>query len=473
VVNPAAQAINFTTSPPGSAAYNSSFTVAATGGASGNAVTFTASGVCSVVAGTTPGSATYTMTNSTGMCSVIANQAGNSNYSAAPTKTITVNASGPLVTVSPSSIDFGTVPQGTITTKTITVTNIGTAAVTINQPFISIVKGGNSNEFVSVNLCPSSLAAGKNCTMTISFVAGPYYTPQTATLQIMDNAPGNPQQVTLSALVLMPQTITFTTNPPANATYKSTFTVAATASSGLAVSYSSSGSCSNSGATYTMTSGTGTCSVIANQTGNSTYAPATQVTKNVSATLATQTISFTTNPSASAVYKSSFTVAATASSGLTVSYSSSGSCSNSGATYTMTNGTGTCSVIASQTGTSNYAAAPIVTKSVTATYAVASLSPTSLSFGTVSSGHSSTAQKVTLSNTGTTPLIISSISFTGTNPGNFVQTNTCPNSSSSLAAGTSCSISVTFNSGGKAVTANLAVTVNTKAGTQTVSLSGN
>jgi len=37
----------------------------------------------------------------------------------------------------------------------------------------------------------------------------------------------------------------------------------------LAVVYTSGGSCSNSGATYTMTSGTGTCSVIANQPGNS------------------------------------------------------------------------------------------------------------------------------------------------------------------------------------------------------------
>ncbi len=122
------------------------------------------------------------MTNSTGTCSVIANQAGNSSYAPATPVTKTVNATGPVVTVSPTSINFGTVPQGSITTKTVTVTNTGNAPVTINQPLISIVHGGNSNEFVSVNLCPSSLAAGKSCIITISFVAGPYYTPQTATL---------------------------------------------------------------------------------------------------------------------------------------------------------------------------------------------------------------------------------------------------------------------------------------------------
>jgi hypothetical protein len=194
----ASQAITFTKSPPASAAYNSTFTVAAAGGASGNAVTFTSSGVCSNAG------ATYTMTNSTGTCSVIANQAGNTNYSAAPQVTKTVNANGPLVTVSPSNINFGTVYQGSITTKSITVTNTGTAPVTVSQPLFSIVQGGNSNEFVSINLCPASLAVGKSCTITISFVAGPYYTPQTATLKIMDNAPGSPQPVALNAMVIDP-----------------------------------------------------------------------------------------------------------------------------------------------------------------------------------------------------------------------------------------------------------------------------
>ena len=197
-VGKAAQTITFTTNPPASAAYNSSFTVAAAGGASGNAVTFTSSGVC------TNSGATYTMINSTGTCSVIANQAGNTNYSAAPQVTKTVSATGPLVTVSPSNINFGTLYLGSASTQNITVTNTGTAPVTINEPLLSIVKGGNSNEFVAVNLCPTPLAAGKNCTITIAFLAGPYYTAQTATLEIMDNAPGSPQPVTLSAAVIDP-----------------------------------------------------------------------------------------------------------------------------------------------------------------------------------------------------------------------------------------------------------------------------
>ncbi len=472
----AAQTINFTTNPPSSAAYNSQFTVGGTA-SSGLAISFTSAGGCTNSATTLNSgvyTSTYTMTSSTVACSVIAGQAGNSNYGA-QTVTKTVAATGPAITVSPTSINFGAVTLGSITIKTVTVSNTGNAAVTISTPFISLLTAGNADEFVIVSLCPSSLAAGKSCTITVSFVAGAYYnTAQTATLEVMDNAPGSPQPVALSATVLQPQKITFSTNPPASAVYNSSFTVAASASSGLAVTYTSSGSCSNSGATYTMTGGKGACSVIVNQAGNSNYAAAGQVTKTVTATLAPQTITFTTSPPASAVFKSTFTVAASGgASGNAVTFTSSGACSNSGATYMMTSGKGTCSVIANQAGNSNYAAAGQVTKTVSATYSLASLSPTSLSFGTVGSGRSSSAQIATLANTGTSPLIISNIGFTGTNPGNFSQTSTCPGSASSLAAGAKCTISVTFNSGGKAVSANLTVTDNTQAGTQSVSLSGN
>jgi MBG domain (YGX type)/Bacterial lectin/PASTA domain len=365
-IQQASQTIKLT-GVPVTAAFNSQFTVGATGGASGNPVLLTSSGSC------TNSGATFTMTNSTGPCSVIANQLGNNDYTPAQTIQI-VNASGPLLTVSPSSIPFGSVTLGSITTRNITVSNIGTAAAAITGPLLSIVKGGNSNEFVAVNLCPTSLAAGKSCTVTIAFVAGPFYTPQTATLEIMDNAPGSPQPVTLSATVLTPQTITLS-GVPAKAAYNSSFTVAATATSGIPVSFTSSGACSNVGAIYTMTSGTGTCSVIANQAGNSTYAAAAQVSKTVSATPISQTITITPSSlPASAAYKSTFTVAASASSGLGVTLTSAGACSVSGSTYTITSGSGTCSVIANQAGNSNYSAAPQVIKTVSATKASQTIS---------------------------------------------------------------------------------------------------
>jgi hypothetical protein len=201
--------------------------VVASGGLSGNAVTFTSSGVCTNVG------ATYKMTNSVGVCSVIANQLGNGNYSAAPQVTKSVNASGGSLIISPSSIDFGTVYQGSVTTRVITVTNAGTAAVTITQPLITIVKGGDDKEFVAVTQCPTNLAVGKSCTISVAFVAGPYYTQQSATLKFMDNAPGNPQPIPLTALVINPLatfnptslnfgTIKHTTTSTANVTLTNT-----------------------------------------------------------------------------------------------------------------------------------------------------------------------------------------------------------------------------------------------------------
>ncbi len=124
-----------------------------------------------------------------------------------------------------------------------------------------------------------------------------------------------------------------------------------------------------------MTSGAGACSVIASQTGDAKYAAAQQVTQTVAATLATQTITFTKNPPASAPYDSLFTVAASATSGLAVSFTSLGACTNSGATYTLASGAGFCSVTASQTGNDNYAAAQQVTETVTAGMTTANVCP--------------------------------------------------------------------------------------------------
>ena len=162
---------------------------------------------------------------------------------------------------------------------------------------------------------------------------------------------------------LTSQTITFTTNAPASAANNSMFTVAASASSGLAVAYTSSGACSNAGATYTMTSGTGTCSVIANQAGNANYAAAAQVTQTVNAGAASQTITFPAIPTQNG--PGTVTLTATASSGLTVSYSvTSGPAMVSGNTLTTT-GAGSVTVQATQAGNASYLAAPPVSQTFT------------------------------------------------------------------------------------------------------------
>ncbi len=100
------------------------------------------------------------------------------------------------------------------------------------------------------------------------------------------------------------QAITVTTHAPRSAVYNTGFSVAATGgASGNAVSFSSAGACSNSGAAFTMTSGTGTCSVKYDQAGDSNYNAATEVTETVTAVKAAQSITITTHAPATAAYQ--------------------------------------------------------------------------------------------------------------------------------------------------------------------------
>jgi hypothetical protein len=76
------------------------------------------------------------------------------------------------------------------------------------------------------------------------------------------------------------QTITVTKSAPSQENTRKIFTVAANAPGG-AVTYSSSGACTNSGATFTTASTNGTCVVKYDQAGNATYNAAQQVTESV------------------------------------------------------------------------------------------------------------------------------------------------------------------------------------------------
>jgi len=100
----------------------------------------------------------------------------------------------------------------------------------------------------------------------------------------------------------------------------------------------------------------------------------------------------------------------------------------------------------------------------------ATLSPTTLTFATQLVGTSSAAQSVTLSNYGTVTLGITSVGFTGADPGDFAQTKAC---GSSVAPGASCTISVTFKpTQGGSRTAMLSITDNAPGSPQSVTLTG-
>jgi hypothetical protein len=79
-----------------------------------------------------------------------------------------------------------------------------------------------------------------------------------------------------------PQTITFTSTPPSPAYYGETYTVAATSTSGLPVTFGPAAMsvCTVSGDTVTLT-GVGTCTVVATQGGNADYLPATPQSQGI------------------------------------------------------------------------------------------------------------------------------------------------------------------------------------------------
>ncbi|WP_198681655.1 choice-of-anchor D domain-containing protein [Kribbella rubisoli] len=93
-----------------------------------------------------------------------------------------------------------------------------------------------------------------------------------------------------------------------------------------------------------------------------------------------------------------------------------------------------------------------------------SISPTALSFGSVATGGASSPQAVTVTNSGTAAAPVSSVATSG----DFSQTNNC---GSSIAAGASCTVNVTFHpTAAGSRTGNL--TVNASGITNTVPLSG-
>jgi len=79
--------------------------------------------------------------------------------------------------------------------------------------------------------------------------------------------------------------------------------------------------------------------------------------------------------------------------------------------------------------------------SLTGTGTSIRLTPTSANFNDQPVGTRSPGKKITFSNKGSVTVKITSISITGTNAGDFAQTNTC---GKSVAAGASCSITITF-----------------------------
>jgi hypothetical protein len=298
-------------------------------------------------------------------------------------------ASGPVAGLSPSALNFGNQAQGTSSAPQIlTVKNTGNAALTVSSIAITGINGG---DFSQTNTCPASpntLAAGANCTISVVFKPSTAAS-ESAAVNISDNAAGSPQVVALQgagvadgvAVSLSPNTLNFGSQAQGTSSAPQTLTIKNTGNATLTIN-----SIAITGANAGDFSETNTC-------------PATLL----AAGSCTVTVIFTPSTAAN----------------------------DSAALSVSDNATGSPQVAALQ-GT-GIASGP-----------AASLSPSSLNFGSQVQGTSTAPQTLTIKNTGNTALTISSIAITGANAGDFSETNTCPASPNTLAPGGSCTVSVVF-----------------------------
>ncbi len=162
-------------------------------------------------------------------------------------------------------------------------------------------------------------------------------------------------------LTLTKQTQTITFAALAGKTYgDAAFTLSATASSSLPMTYTSADPAvaTVSGNTVTIV-GAGSTSITAAQAGDATWEAATPVVQSLTVAKASQTITFAAL-TARAVGDAPFTLGASASSGLTITYISSDTnvATVSGNTVTIV-GAGTTTLTASQGGNANYLAASV------------------------------------------------------------------------------------------------------------------
>jgi len=104
----------------------------------------------------------------------------------------------PQAVLNPTSLSFTTVVNTAAYNQTVTLSNPGTATLSIASVAIG---GANASSFTLVsNACGSTLTAGSSCKITVglsSIVAGTY----AATLTVTDNATSTSQIVTLSGML--------------------------------------------------------------------------------------------------------------------------------------------------------------------------------------------------------------------------------------------------------------------------------
>ena len=342
------QTITFTSTAPGAAAVGGATYTAAATASSGLTVTFTSGSATVCTSGGTNGSV-FTFVGS-GTCIVDANQAGSTTFNAAPQVQQTFGVKNN------QTVSFSTAAPGA---ATVGGANYTPAATATSGLAVTITVDNSSSSVCSISGGAVSFQATGSCVLDANQAGntGFYAAPQVQ--QTFTVGKGS-QAITFSSTV-----------PSAASVGGATYTAAATASSGLTVTFTSGSAtvCTSggtNGSVFTFV-GNGTCIVDANQAGNGNYNAAPQVQQTFGVKHS-QTITFTsTAPGAASVGGATYTPAATATSALAVTISldasSTGCALNAGVVSFTT--PGTCVLDANQAGNTGFYAAPQVQQTFT------------------------------------------------------------------------------------------------------------
>jgi hypothetical protein len=104
-------------------------------------------------------------------------------------------ATTPLVLLSATTIGFPTTNRYNASSANVTLTNGGSSALTLSS--VSVSGATNNNFYVTSNTCTGSIASLGTCSFSVVFA--PTVTgSQSATVNIVSNAPSSPNSISLS-----------------------------------------------------------------------------------------------------------------------------------------------------------------------------------------------------------------------------------------------------------------------------------
>ena len=424
------------------------------------------------------------------------------------TQGIALSGSGiaPQAVLSSTSLTFAPQLVGTSSTaQTVTLSNPGNAAL----PISSISIGGNNvTNFLQGNDCGASVAPGASCTISVTLKpkapvalsAQVWVIDSVGTQKVSLTGSGVAPQAVLSktSLTFAPQSVgttsaaqTVTLSNPGNAALPiSSISIGGTNLTNFAqtndcgASVAASASCTISvtlkpkapvalsaqvwvidslGTQKVSLSGSGVVPQAQLSTASLTFAP-----QLVGTTSTAQTVTLS-NPGNGALAISSITIGGNnVTNFLQVNDCGANLAAGASCTISVTLKPKAPVALSAQVWVIDSLGTQKVSLSGSGVAPQAQLSTASLTFAPQLVGTTSAAQTVTLSNPSNAALAISSISMGGTNNTNFAQTNDC---GSSLAAGASCTISVTMRPKA-AVPLSAQVVIADWLGTQRVNLSG-